>query len=1612
MSDVLHFTISVNPKGFKDMEAAGRSAFSTIEKEQRETIGRMKGAERDFTNFIGAESARRRAAAIADYKLQMAEYVRNNQRQLDEARRLINADVTAAADRATSKHNRKLNDFYRQLGIGTPDDIQRATREHVRQQKAFRTEIERQIAENQKLIARMNAVADSGRINSLGTGSTGGGRGGVGGGGGGFPFGGNGFLSFIGNSAVFTLVHSAIFGIINGIQSLIREMGNLGVAAVKVAADFEKTYLALSVATGSIQAAKAELKAVDDVARNTTGLRLEAAEEGYTRLRNLGFAAETSLGLLRGIAVQKIISGADEAAINRVIVNLTQLSAGSIRASQDIKEIILAMPSIRGAFQDAFGTLNPQTIAAAFKNNPDEAVTKLADAMRNAKAPAAGLSESMDKLVDEVIHMGRAFGEPFVEPLTNAVQGLTLYIRENEDTWKSWGQSVIDAVTGAQLVWGGFSKGIADEMERRAPGSSQLTGAGARGLGRAVLAPLTGGTSELFFGFQGIGEWQRRTEEEANRRADMEKFVRENPNAMKAFAARGFTMDASLMNDGQMAAKAAAAERRALAQAANDRKLEAENRANTFTIETQLAQSNYQIREAMLSSHLARTKEEEMRQVRDLSVLKGNFYNSEISRISAYYDKQIELADNDEIAIAKLTTDKAKAIFDIQRDMELNSIETQRRLTEIERQAAEERRRNAIQYQQLQIDSVRAWSEATRTEIERGLSRGTTAAADGFARLRDIAEETYSQTLARTKEIYQLQLQDDKLTAEARTNIQLEWQQAELRLAEERKNNLASIEDRSYAESIRRATDYTNRMREVWSSQAGIFGDTSPFFNPEGFDGNRGRGLSTALLNVIVGRQERLQEAVSERASGNLRLSTLRGVTSPTDAQVSELSYLEKSAEIVSQRITRLKESISDLPAALTQLEALGISLSKGAVGIEAFDEASKKLLSIKQLFETADLQAEIANIEGALAHAKLAGNATDVEKFTRQLTLLGNKEIALALQQQAEKLDLYANSVEGLGARLAALQAGDAATVLGVLRGVQGDVLREKISLEKENIELQYRLTNVSEDAAARYRNAWLTAMLDVKNASIEAMESQIASQVKISQQTVFNADVARAGIMEAMAGAKGYTEIFQDAFLGVSDAISGGIKGLLDKATEGLGAFGKVLSNIASQLLTMVTNRLMMRLLDMILPPTSGGGGGFSIPGFGGGGGNGGGGFGGFLGSIFGGLFGGRSTPGFNPNAGSGGGGLLGGLLGGLVSGGLGLGASVSSSNLTSGDLLSSGALGSAAAASIAGGGGGALGSAAASAVMGAGKFSLGSIGMQLAQMAPILGLSLGAGLGGSSIGGQILGGLGGLAGGLALGIGTGAIGASGGIMGGLVGALGGTMAATGILAAVAAPLLIGGWLLGRNKLRRQEEKIRTELYLDAFKQLDEILKNVRAHKYGTGQEAIDAAHAVRENYRSQASQLKDKKTRNIALKEIPDRINPRISAIESAARAMDAARERFGELIPEFATGGIVPGQLGAPRLVLAHGGEIIANANQQTPEFLGAAARAGIPGVRGRGGSGSGGGGGVQPIYVEVLLGKKTQNEIFVNGAKSPEGYKVIVQSSNKANEFERGQPSSF
>jgi hypothetical protein len=205
------------------------------------------------------------------------------------------------------------------------------------------------------------------------------------------------------------------------------------------------------------------------------------------------------------------------------------------------------------------------------------------------------------------------------------------------------------------------------------------------------------------------------------------------------------------------------------------------------------------------------------------------------------------------------------------------------------------------------------------------------------------------------------------------------------------------------------------------------------------------------------------------------------------------------------------------------------------------------------------------------------------------------------------------------------------------------------------------------------------------------------------------------------------------------------------------------------------------------------------------------------------------------------------------------------------------------------------------------GVGGFQSG-IGASIAGMLPGIGGSLGGMLGGQSPLGSMMGQVGGLALG---GVGMAALmgqTAVAGMFGG--GAFGGAVAGlltNPITAVVGGALLIGAVLLGRNKRRREEEKVRDKALGDAKTQMAAILKNVQRNRLD-GAAGIAQAEEIRSQYMASMSQLKDSKTRNHALATVRE-LDALISQIKGAAAAQERRREFNDSLVPEFAGGGIV-------------------------------------------------------------------------------------------------------
>lgn len=596
-------------------------------------------------------------------------------------------------------------------------------------------------------------------------------------------------------------------------------------------------------------------------------------------------------------------------------------------------------------------------------------------------------------------------------------------------------------------------------------------------------------------------------------------------------------------------------------------------------------------------------------------------------------------------------------------------------------------------------------------------------------------------------------------------------------------------------------------------------------------------------------------------------------------------------------------------------------------------------------------------------------------------------------------------------------------------------DYLREQINLKRENVRLEQELFRVGVITKDEERNATLQAQLDILRRDRDATLSMIRSRAEIADASIYHSQQSTAIVLEHLAKQKSMSEAVADAQITLYEGVAGSLDRGIDKLTKKLGFFGDAIGSILKTITRNVLTGLFMPFL---------GGGGFGAPqqrgGFnplsilgsvlGGGGAAGIGGTGGFAGGYGGAGIAGINTL-FNVFSQNGGGygafgsanglgnamGIIGGLAGlfkggsggaaNVVSGGEsfglptnfggGLGGVFAPVTNKLGGLFSKiglgGIFGKSSAAT-----GPFAGAVASGSATGGGGFLAGFL-PQLGLAAPLLGLSLGAGLGGQSRIGNILGGAGGLlvGGGIAAALAPGlfaGLGSAAPLVTGLL--------ANPFTAVVGVGLLVGAKLLGNAKQRKKDEEATGDWLQDAINGIFKLRDQVKA-----GQTSPDQAKTLFENdilgtFIAQVNTIKTKSVRESRLtNQVRDLRNLYEKEVGTVAVQKKISSSLSNKLVPEFATGGIVPGQNGEPRLVLAHGGEIIINQRQQTSGLIRAAGEAGVPGVAPTRGVASSG---ERPISLTVTLvaGTDTQSKMFINGVQSKDGFNEVIETLREIN----------
>jgi hypothetical protein len=512
-------------------------------------------------------------------------------------------------------------------------------------------------------------------------------------------------LGSVGNAALTGGVGGASAAILNEGIGLAKQFASalfdVSKSAVLSSAEFEKTVNAMTVFTGSTSAARVELAQLSDLAKNTPGLRLEDAQVGASRLRALGFSAEVASDLIAGLSKQKLFSGADEGAIDRVIVNLTQLRAGSPQITKDIQQIVLSLPSAINVINSAFGSIDK--FKDAIKADPDTAINAFAEAMKNAQGVSGGLSDALGKLDDARIKAFRGLTEPALKPLTDGAKELTSVIESNQATWEQWGIGLGDTLRGVMVEYRAFRNLIGSPPPVPNDGSRSSI----------ASAEYQNAKSErnnsLFNTFAdwttlGLSKYVR----------DVREQGREQRLSEPVGISMGLNYEQAYKEANEYAIKSAKMK---------------------FESTQEIERAGYKLSESLLQQHLSAKNSSEAESAQALGNIRSNDLRAQIQQAQDYYAQQIKNAADNTEKVDEYQNELKTIIATKNLEILANEAETQARVTEIQRKEQEKRKKLLQDFNKFRAQGA---IELIKNPFEKIAAEGRFAASEAFDRFKDL----------------------------------------------------------------------------------------------------------------------------------------------------------------------------------------------------------------------------------------------------------------------------------------------------------------------------------------------------------------------------------------------------------------------------------------------------------------------------------------------------------------------------------------------------------------------------------------------------------------------------------------------------------------------------------------------------------------------------------------------------------------------------------------------------------------------------------------------------------------------------------------------------------
>lgn len=1254
-------------------------------------------------------------------------------------------------------------------------------------------------------------------------------------------------------------------------------------AAFDAALNFRNAQLAIAQFSGSMDVANAKIKELMQVAQSTPGLGFLSAIEGQKRLQAVGFSGEQATKILVGMSKVRVLSGSTKEDFDAMLVNLVQIASGGQKVTQEIREMATRMPYLVGIIIKEFGGIGKELN----KIDPQEFVNRLAKATESLDVNFASSSLAVENLQDAFDRLYIAIGT-ILESNPELIALIITLTQETDKYTNSLMKNDSQTRKSAESITSKLSKAILETIIIVMKLASAMVEAG-----QIIAASIQGwvGVFKLAkIGFEGFVN-----------------FFISGINHM----VDGLNLVISLAKQIPFGVGGQGVD--ALASLGEIGKIQGFNvEADMDDFKTGFLRQSKFIWEDIgkdwkktaaeadrLRTAFAANREEIIKQQKRAQ--ESTYVATDQDRAKAVgRDDGKKGAALSNAGLTAFATDRTKAEFN----------KAMRRLSpELRAKIADA----AVQYDiPTALAFAQIFSESTfNTKAKSPYNPGVGPAFG----LTQVLPSTATRVLGRKTSGEQLFNENTALEAWGKYMTQLfnefgDWEMAAFAYhngeGAARQFNRALEQGRAkqYAKKAPKGVAYARKI----SALAGL-SDTEQFglTDTKEFSDQQTKKLRDDRIRALIDVYKKIglvpspemindfQRVLTDEARKGLDVGFGRGIQ-PTDKEVSEffrnnrnnkLGPVDAPAAQITEQITRRKNLQEQY------IDGLRVELGLTTDNADQQDRYTKYILRTMTVEEELNTYLE-----------------------DRSLTI---KETVLDLDREYQ-LMLRRNTQDERG--LLALQE-------------RNDIMREIIDLED-------RTATLGVNAALRYQRAWADATFEVQNAIVEANESTIRANVELDDANKYHGDIVRARVLEHIRDTKSLSEGTAEAIIDLYDSATNAISDMLDKIgigkVAGLGSFlkssaGNLVRNLTRSLvdkipglsdLSGVTERPELteakahtKLLQQVVINTGrlagpgtpqvsgvpglpsvrfpsipslgigggfGGGSGLSIPG------------GGIPGAATG-TFTGQpiNLPFFgnNPFAGPSAG-ALGGAIGSNIPSVL---DTSTRARVVPGHPITQA-------------GGGIL--AQLKGLVGKGGiFGDKGFGFNSGTISGIGGI---AGIAGGLIGGNI----GSVLTGVASGIGAAAslasilsISSIGGPIGlAIGGAIGGLMA-------------IGSILFGNQKQRKADEKTRDKGMVDSLAALNKILRAVQSDKMD-GESAISNAEQIRSDYVDAMSQLKDKKTRNIALKDV-SRLDAVIMQIKSAAGNQASRKARLDLYVPTFADGGSLS-KFGARHMgtVLGYGG----------------------------------------------------------------------------------------